>query len=146
MIGRDVHRRAASRNGVRGPPGKRGIMRRVYGRHQPCLCDVILPGFASSYTFQASLGALGKGRWSAPMDGRADGNRGGERAGAGEAGGGGGERRALDGVRVLDLTHQVAGPSATLVLAFLGAEVVKVIAPEIGRASCRERGSGVGVE
>lgn len=37
---------------------------------------------------------------------------------------------ALDGLRVLDLTHQVAGPSATLALAFMGAEVVKVVPPD----------------
>src|SRR5262249_47272780 len=80
---------SASRNGTRGP-GKRGIIRFVDGGHHPRLCDLILPGFVRSYTFLASLGALRKGRWSAPMDGQADGNRGGERAAAGDAGGGGG--------------------------------------------------------
>lgn len=41
-----------------------------------------------------------------------------------------GQQGALAGVRVLDFTHQVAGPSATLALAFMGAEVVKVVAPD----------------
>jgi formyl-CoA transferase len=38
---------------------------------------------------------------------------------------------ALEGIRVLDLTHQIAGPAATMAMAYMGADVVKLVAPSM---------------
>jgi CoA:oxalate CoA-transferase len=55
---------------------------------------------------------------------------------------GGFAKGALSGIKVLDLSHQLAGPYCTMILADLGAEVAKVEQP--GGGDYARRGAGYG--
>src|SRR5438046_812329 len=52
--------------------------------------------------------------------------------------------KALDGIRVIDFTHDQAGPACTQTLAWLGADVIKIERPPNGKHLQTWGGPGLG--
>ncbi|HEX4368397.1 MAG TPA: CoA transferase, partial [Rhodopila sp.] len=50
--------------------------------------------------------------------------------------------QALNGIRVIDMTHNQAGPACAQILGFLGADVIKLEEPkggDVARTNMRDR-------